>query len=35
MTHKKLVLAVLAGWLLAAVLPPSRVIGRLRPQSKG
>lgn len=32
MKHKKVLLAVLAGWLLATVLPPQQVIAKLRPK---
>lgn len=32
MNKKKAALAVLAGWLLAMVLPPSTVFGRFRRQ---
>jgi hypothetical protein len=28
--HKKILLAVLGGWLLALVLPPAQVMGRFR-----
>lgn len=30
MTHKKMLVAVLGGWLLAMVLPPQTVLGKLR-----
>lgn len=32
MKHKKTILAVLAGWLLSMVLPPSTVFGKFRRQ---
>jgi hypothetical protein len=31
--NKRLIIAFLAGWLLALVLPPSRLLGMFRPSS--